>query len=244
MSRSSYAFWSFLTFYFFQTVYLVFYVLRSSKYFLMKIVCLQTSSCKITVLVYKSLPFRWMSRSFGKLTEVHLPTTLRYYIYSLYAFKTGVNKNEIPLELHDYETLMEFFTRALKPGVRPIASCDIVSPADGTMCHCGMVDNFEIEQVKNVRYSIKKFLGELNTKCEDINKNKIDLPPPYNLSEIPEDGTWEQYKKSILHNPDNELYQCVIYLSPGDYHRFHSPVDWKVNFRRHFCGELFSVNPF
>uniref|UniRef100_A0A0A9WXW8 phosphatidylserine decarboxylase n=3 Tax=Lygus hesperus TaxID=30085 RepID=A0A0A9WXW8_LYGHE len=195
------------------------------------------------VLVYKSLPFRWMSRSFGKLTEVHLPTTLRYYIYSLYAFKTGVNKNEIPLELHDYETLMEFFTRALKPGVRPIASCDIVSPADGTMCHCGMVDNFEIEQVKNVRYSIKKFLGELNTKCEDINKNKIDLPPPYNLSEIPEDGTWEQYKKSILHNPDNELYQCVIYLSPGDYHRFHSPVDWKVNFRRHFCGELFSVNP-
>ena len=29
----------------------------------------------------------------------------------------------------------------------------------------------------------------------------------------------------------------------GDYHCFHSPVEWTVNFRRHFPGELFSVNP-
>ena len=29
----------------------------------------------------------------------------------------------------------------------------------------------------------------------------------------------------------------------GDYHCFHSPVEWTVKFRRHFPGELFSVNP-
>jgi phosphatidylserine decarboxylase len=40
------------------------------------------------------------------------------------------------------------------------------------------------------------------------------------------------------------LYYCVIYLAPGDYHRFHSPVPWVVETRRHFAGELFSVSPY
>ncbi|XP_054276362.1 phosphatidylserine decarboxylase proenzyme, mitochondrial-like isoform X1 [Macrosteles quadrilineatus] len=54
---------------------------------------------------------------------------------------------------------------------------------------------------------------------------------------------WDDYKSQLLSNPENVLYQAVVYLAPGDYHRFHSPVNWKVNFRRHFQGELMSVNP-
>jgi len=34
-----------------------------------------------------------------------------------------------------------------------------------------------------------------------------------------------------------------LYLAPGDYHCFHSPVDWVVETRRHFPGELLSVSP-
>lgn len=41
----------------------------------------------------------------------------------------------------------------------------------------------------------------------------------------------------------NALYFTVIYLAPGDYHRFHSPTAWVVEKRRHFVGELFSVSP-
>ncbi|KOS14530.1 psd1-phosphatidylserine decarboxylase 1 [Malassezia pachydermatis] len=44
--------------------------------------------------------------------------------------------------------------------------------------------------------------------------------------------------------PGHRLYFCVIYLSPGDYHRFHSPVPWVVELRRHFRGELYSVSPY
>ncbi|KAK8041255.1 hypothetical protein PG994_014262 [Apiospora phragmitis] len=40
------------------------------------------------------------------------------------------------------------------------------------------------------------------------------------------------------------LYYTVIYLAPGDYHRFHSPADWVVERRRHFAGELYSVSPY
>lgn len=45
------------------------------------------------------------------------------------------------------------------------------------------------------------------------------------------------YRQSLLLNKDTDLYQCVVYLAPGDYHRFHSPVQWDVMFRRHFQGK-------
>jgi phosphatidylserine decarboxylase len=36
-----------------------------------------------------------------------------------------------------------------------------------------------------------------------------------------------------------QLYYCVIYLAPGDYHGYHSPVDWTIRERIHFPGEPF-----
>ncbi|KAK2612892.1 phosphatidylserine decarboxylase 1 [Conoideocrella luteorostrata] len=47
-------------------------------------------------------------------------------------------------------------------------------------------------------------------------------------------------------SPDQStsLYYAVIYLAPGDYHRFHSPTNWVVERRRHFPGELYSVSPY
>ena len=40
------------------------------------------------------------------------------------------------------------------------------------------------------------------------------------------------------------LHYAVVYLAPGDYHRFHSPANWVVERRRHFAGELYSVSPY
>ena len=40
------------------------------------------------------------------------------------------------------------------------------------------------------------------------------------------------------------LYYVVVYLAPGDYHRFHSPTAWVAEKRRHFAGELYSVSPY
>jgi phosphatidylserine decarboxylase len=50
---------------------------------------------------------------------------------------------------------------------------------------------------------------------------------------------------SLLAGKDKTaLYYCVVYLAPGDYHRFHSPAPWVVESRRHFAGELYSVSPY
>ena len=48
----------------------------------------------------------------------------------------------------------------------------------------------------------------------------------------------------LLHPDRDKLFFCVIYLAPGDYHRFHSPCAWVVERRRHFTGDLFSVSPY
>lgn len=41
----------------------------------------------------------------------------------------------------------------------------------------------------------------------------------------------------------NELHYMVIYLSPGDYHRFHSPAIHQGFWRRHIAGYLSPVKP-
>jgi phosphatidylserine decarboxylase len=40
----------------------------------------------------------------------------------------------------------------------------------------------------------------------------------------------------------NKLYQAILYLAPGDYHRFHSPIDYDVLKRKVINGYLFSVS--
>jgi phosphatidylserine decarboxylase len=51
-------------------------------------------------------------------------------------------------------------------------------------------------------------------------------------------------ERGLRTGPDTALFFAVVYLAPGDYHRFHSPAAWVVERRRHFFGELFSVSPF
>lgn len=63
-----------------------------------------------------------------------------------------------------------------------------------------------------------------------------DIKVAQNLAPTPH----EQLKLSSNKN----LYFAVIYLAPGDYHRYHSPTNWVTTLRRHFIGELFSVAPF
>lgn len=52
------------------------------------------------------------------------------------------------------------------------------------------------------------------------------------------------HKDYLKTSNQKQLYFAVIYLAPGDYHRYHSPTNWVTTLRRHFIGELFSVAPF
>ncbi|KAK2720524.1 phosphatidylserine decarboxylase proenzyme, mitochondrial-like isoform X2 [Artemia franciscana] len=181
------------------------------------------------VKCYRMIPLRALSRAWGWIHAVDLPIWARRPLLSWYCDLFGCNINEAEVEdLRHYKNLGEFFRRGLKDGMRPIAPTNcVVSPADGTVLHYGKVENGYLEQVKGVKYSLSQFLGpqSWSNSSEDSSKSLAD------------------YQKSLLKNPNNELYHCVIYLAPGDYHRFHSPTNWRVKFRRHFPGDLLSVSP-
>ncbi|XP_044131410.1 phosphatidylserine decarboxylase proenzyme, mitochondrial isoform X3 [Bufo gargarizans] len=178
------------------------------------------------VAIYKSVPTRLLSRAWGRLNQVELPTWLRKPVYSLYIWTFGVNMKEAAVEdLHHYRNLSEFFRRKLKPQARPVCdSHSVISPSDGKILHFGRVKNCEVEQVKGVTYSLESFLGP-QTWTENLPISKTS------------------FQDQLVTKDGNELYHCVIYLAPGDYHCFHSPTDWNVYHRRHFPGSLMSVNP-
>jgi phosphatidylserine decarboxylase len=61
-----------------------------------------------------------------------------------------------------YASFNAFFTRALKPGARPVAEdpgC-IAAPADGTMSVCGTLREGQLLQAKGRAYSLAELLGE------------------------------------------------------------------------------------
>jgi phosphatidylserine decarboxylase len=58
-----------------------------------------------------------------------------------------------------YATFNEFFTRALAPGVRPLARADLVCPVDGAISQFGPIDGAAILQAKGHTYSVPALLG-------------------------------------------------------------------------------------
>lgn len=122
--------------------------------------------------------------------------------------------DEVPQPLEEYASLADFFARPIKAGSRPISQLPgIVSPVDGRVLVCGEILGDELEQIKGKTYSLQQFLG---TDIETLRK-------------YPSHST-------------KRLYQIVIYLSPGDYHRIHFPVECLLHKRCHFPGTLFPVN--
>jgi phosphatidylserine decarboxylase len=58
-----------------------------------------------------------------------------------------------------YPTFNQFFTRALRPGARPLASSDWICPVDGAISQFGRIEDGQIFQAKGHRYSATALLG-------------------------------------------------------------------------------------
>jgi phosphatidylserine decarboxylase len=58
-----------------------------------------------------------------------------------------------------YLSFNDFFTRALKPGARPLALADWICPVDGAISQFGAIERDQIVQAKGHRYSTAALLG-------------------------------------------------------------------------------------
>ena len=77
-----------------------------------------------------------------------------------FVLKYQVNMDEaLQPDIAGYATFNDFFTRALKPGARPIADADLVSPVDGAISQFGVIAHDQILQAKGHNYSITAAVG-------------------------------------------------------------------------------------
>lgn len=92
----------------------------------------------------------------------------------------------------------------------------------------GQVENGVLEQVKGVTYSMRGFFGPPS----GLHTGSAKLESVETLDDLSD----EDYLESLVSQDDNVMWQCIVYLAPGDYHHIHSPVDWTVHARRHLPG--------
>ncbi len=87
----------------------------------------------------------------GPLTTALIRWFVRHY---------GVNMEEAGHpDIKSYATFNAFFTRALRPGARPLAQADYICPVDGAISQFGAIDDDRIVQAKSHDYSVVALVG-------------------------------------------------------------------------------------
>lgn len=157
----------------------------------------------------RALPKNAMSRAMGWLAGRALPGPLQRAEIRLFARLTGIDLSEARDDVDDFATLQAFFTRALRPGVRPIEGDEdvLVSPCDGRWGASGRIEDGLLLQVKGRTYRVSELLGD----------------------------------KEAARRLEGGAF-ATFYLSPRDYHRFHTPTAGRFVRLEHLPGALWPVN--
>ena len=100
---------------------------------------------------------------------------------------------------------------------------------------------FFTRDVKKRKIAETKYIIPCDGKIQQFGKLTTDIIYPckgnnFNLKELFDDDC--ENCKLINKN----LYYCVFYLAPGDYHKFHSPCDMEISEIRKINGNVKRVN--
>ena len=108
------------------------------------------------------LPQHTLSRWAGQLTDAHTPWLKNFLIrQSIKRFNIDLS-DALEENPENHACFNDFFTRALKPGARPLDDHikHVISPADGVLSQAGKIDDKRIIQAKGRDFSIEALLGE------------------------------------------------------------------------------------
>lgn len=144
------------------------------------------------VLPQYVLPKRGLTALAGRVASRERGKTTTRLVH-WFVRKYGVDMAEAAeAELASYASFNHFFTRALKPGARPLAQATLVSPVDGTISQFGAIEHDQIVQAKGHRYSTTALVGgdrALAARFHDGSFATLYLSPKdYHRIHMPCDG--------------------------------------------------------
>ncbi len=85
---------------------------------------------------------------------------LTTWLIARFVARYGVNMTEAANpDITAYPSFNEFFTRPLKPGVRPLADAPLICPVDGAISQFGKIECDQIFQAKGHAYSTTALVG-------------------------------------------------------------------------------------
>ena len=128
---------------------------------------------RLKVLPQYAVPQHLLSRAAGLLAESRWPLIKDSFIQFF------LNQYDIAMTLaaeedpKAYATFNDFFTRALKDGVRPITDAGIACPADGAISQLGAIENDRIFQAKGHHYTLEQLLGGDPAKAEPFRNGQF-----------------------------------------------------------------------
>jgi phosphatidylserine decarboxylase len=107
------------------------------------------------------LPQHALSRLVLHATRVRAPWFKNWLVRAFLRLYTVDMTETVETDPLRYGSFNEFFTRALKPGARPIAPdpSDIVSPVDGLISEAGSIEGDTLVQAKGRCYSLRELLA-------------------------------------------------------------------------------------
>lgn len=115
----------------------------------------------LSLRILRIYPKRLGSALAGWAACQPLPKALRPALIGGFAAQVGVNLAEAEFPVADYPTLQAFFTRRLKPGLRPQeapAPGAVNSPVDARLVACGRIQEDQAIQAKGLPYRITELL--------------------------------------------------------------------------------------
>ena len=118
-----------------------------------------TLSDRLAVLPQYLLPKLALTQAAGAVAGMQ-GGALTTALIRRFVARYGVNMAEAANpDIAAYASFNDFFTRALKPGARPLAQADLVCPVDGAISQFGAIDGDQIFQAKGHHYSSAALLG-------------------------------------------------------------------------------------
>jgi phosphatidylserine decarboxylase len=106
------------------------------------------------------LPKSYLSWGLGHLARLPLPKPLARFSVSLFAQAYSIDHSMATRPFDSFRSVGDFFTRDLKPELRPIAHGP-VCPVDGTLRSCtDLTAGGEVIQVKGKSYTVAQLVGD------------------------------------------------------------------------------------